>query len=268
METDKHPNKSFKRELYELMIDLSNNFCIRNYFDAISAEIISYLARHVDLLPEIDPAGRVFGRGLIDPHGTPRITQDGKPIDGEWKVHKILRSEHVTRQIIQSDEHLSYSPEIDEEGRAEYVENLESIRQEAEEIADTDEERRKILITNSFWNDVLPGLIRTAAQIDVDIEQILGRDMRCNTFDGFFIQFPTYYTYLELILGRDFHRHRDIEANDLEDVMALAVAIPYTDVVVTEEFFAGVAHQQSLHEKFDTTIRTDLQDLAGLLSDT
>lgn len=38
-ETDAHHNETFKRELYELMIDLSNNFSMRNYFDAIGAEI-------------------------------------------------------------------------------------------------------------------------------------------------------------------------------------------------------------------------------------
>ncbi|WP_226043022.1 hypothetical protein [Natrinema sp. DC36] len=34
--------------------------------------------------------------------------------------------------------------------------------------------------------------------------------------------------------------------------MALAVAIPYTDVVVTEEFFAGVAYQQDLPKRLLT----------------
>jgi hypothetical protein len=82
------------------------------------------------------------------------------------------------------------------------------------------------------------------------------------------MQFPTYYTHLDLILGRDEHRGRDIEANDLYDVMALAVAIPYTDVVVTEEFFAGVAYKQGLPDRFDSTVLTDLQGFADHLTDT
>jgi hypothetical protein len=271
METDAHHDDTFKRELYELMIDLSNNFCMRNYFDAIGAEIMAYLFRHVDLLPKIDPANQIFSRGLVEPHGHPRITSDGSPIEGEWKVHKILRSEHVTRNMIQSDDFLDNLPDLrDGAERAEYVETLETIRQEAEDIADTDEERRVQLIIESFRNDVLPGLIHTAEQfpIDVDTLSIIARDTAFSGFDGFFNQFPTYFTHLDLILGRDFHRYRDIEANDLEDVMALAVAIPYTDVVVTEEFFAGVAHQQDLPTRFDTTIRTDLQDLADHLTGT
>lgn len=268
-ETDAHHDETFKRELYELMIDLSINFCIRNYFDAIGAEITAYLFRHIDILPEIDPADQIFSRGLVEPHGHPRIINDGEPIDGEWKIHKVLRSEQVTRQMIQSDDFFDDIPELrDEEERAEYVETLESIRQQYEDIADTDEERREQLIIESFRNDVLPGLIHTAERlpIDVNILSIIARDTAFNGFDDFFMQFPTYYTHLDLILGRDFHRRRDIEANDLEDVMALAVAIPYTDVVVTEEFFAGVAHHQDLPDRFDTTICTDLQDLANYLT--
>ena len=69
-------------------------------------------------------------------------------------------------------------------------------------------------------------------------------------FSDFFMQFPTYYTHLNLPLGHDFHWHRDIEANDLNDVMTLAVAIPYTDVVVTEEFFAGIAAHQDISNRF------------------
>ncbi len=268
-ETDTVQNTTFKRELYELMIDLSTNFCIRNYFEAVSAEITSYIFRHVDLLPEIDPADQVLGRGLIDPAGTPRITLAGEPIEEEWKLHKVLRSEEVTRQIIQSDEYLSYTPERDEDERSEYVETLEAKREEYEDIADTDEERRRQLIIESFRNEVLPGLVLTAQQfpIDMDIWSIITRDTALNGFHDFFMQFPTYYTHLDLIIGRDFHRDRDIEANDLNDVMALAVAIPYTDIVVTEQFFAGVAHHQNLPNRFDTTIRTDLQDLADLLTD-
>jgi hypothetical protein len=270
-ETDAHHDDVFKRELYELMIDLSNNFCMRNYFDAIGAEITAYLFRHVDLLPEINPADQVFSRGLVAPHGTPRIIDDGVPIDSEWKVHKFFRSEEATRKLIQADDFVDNLPNLrDEEKRSEYVETLEAKRQETKDIADSDEGRSEQLIIESFRNDVLPSLIHTAEHIaiDVDIISIIARDTAFSGFHDFFMQFPTYYSHLDLILGRDEHRDRNIEANDLYDVMALAVAIPYTDVVVTEEFFAGVAYKQGLPDRFDSTILTDLQDFADHLTDT
>lgn len=267
IETDAHLDETFKSQLYELMIDLSNNSFIRNYFDAIGAEITAYLMKHADYLPDIDPAYQVFGRGLIDPYGRPRITQDGEPIKGEWKFHRFLRSEYASRQVIQSDDALSYIRDKEEGERAEYVESIDAARQDALDFGDTDEERRQIVSARSFRNDMVPGLVSTAAQLDVDLRNILRRDSTFNTFDDFLTQFPTYYCHLSLTYGRDSHWDREIEANDLADVMALAVAIPYTDVVVTEQFFGGVAYKQSLHKQFDTTIRTDLHELSDYLTD-
>lgn len=268
-ETDSHPDETFKRELYELMIDLSRNFCMRHYFDATSAEITAYIAKHHDLLPKIDPTDQVIGRGLAEAHGRYRITLNGEPIEDEWKINKFLRSVYFTRLIIKSDDYFSNIPEpSDKEERAKYVKTLESNRQKAKDVGNTEEERRKILINNSFQNDILPHLIGAAEQIDFNIGNVLTQDIAFNTFDGFYMQFPTYYCHLDLLLGRDFHWDRTIKPNDLQDIMPLAVAIPYTDIVVAEKFFAGVAYKQGLHERFDTTIRTDLQDLADYLTNT
>jgi len=271
IETDKHPDEEFKRELYDLMIDFSNNICLRNYFDAIGAEITAYIFNHVDILPEIDPSNQVYGRGLVEAHGRPRITSDGEPIEDEWKVHKFHRSEQATRQMVQSEDFFDDIPEPrNEEERAQYVESLESKRQKYDSIDGADEERREQLIIESFRNDVLPGILQTASKFpfDIDTLSIITRDTALKDFHDFFMQFPTYYTHLDLILGRDFHWDRDIEANDLYDVMPLAVAIPYTDVVVTEQFFGGIAYQQGLPDRFGTTVHTDLQGLADSLSDT
>ena len=269
IETDVHRDGEFKREIYELMIDLSNNFCMRNYFDAIGAEITAYLFKHIDILPEIHPAERIFSRGIVEPYGRPRITTDGEPIDDEWKFHKFHRSEEGTRAVIRD---IDFSEDVpdprDEEERREYVENIEAIRQRYDEIDGSEEERREQLIIESFRNDVVPGLSTTAMQfpMDLDLRYILAFDTAFRGFNDFFMQFPTYYAHLDLTLGRDFHRERDIEANDLFDIMPLAVAIPYTDIVVTEDFFSGVAHRQDLPNRFGTTILTDAQDLAEHLT--
>lgn len=84
----------------------------------------------------------------------------------------------------------------------------------------------------------------------------------------FLTQFPVYYNQLVLSHGRDFHRDCEIEANDLEDIMSLAVAIPYSDIVVTEQFFAGVVYKHGLSDRYDTRILTDLHDLKNYLTDT
>lgn len=60
-------------------------------------------------------------------------------------------------------------------------------------------------------------------------------------------------------------RHQNYEEvwdpNDLPDMGAMAVAIPYCDVVVTERKFAHLVRRAGLDSRYETTILTDLSDL-------
>lgn len=63
-ETDAHHDITFKRQLYTLMIDLSNNFCLRNYFDAVyPLNIVSALYSHSSRLCRISATAGNSGIG-------------------------------------------------------------------------------------------------------------------------------------------------------------------------------------------------------------
>lgn len=47
--------------------------------------------------------------------------------------------------------------------------------------------------------------------------------------------------------------------------MALSVAIPYCDMVITEGFWTNLSGQLSLGELFDTTVTSNLKDIHNLL---
>lgn len=276
-ETNEHADPTFKRQLYEIMVDLSNNYGIRHYLTLKHDEIFAYITKHVDWLPNEAATPKVVGQGLAFAHGRYKLTYNGdQEIDQEEldltreQIKKFTRSEYATRMLIRDQAFLEpATPDRDTDpARRDFIDNLESGRQEARELADTDEDRRKILIARSFADDVLPHIASIAQQFEVDHREIIEHDMHTATdFDDFFAQFPAFYTHLNLTLGRDFHWDRRVEINDLEDIMALAVAIPYTDTVVTEEFFGGVAYQRGLPDRYDTTVLTDLRQLADYLTE-
>lgn len=60
-------------------------------------------------------------------------------------------------------------------------------------------------------------------------------------------------------------RHEDgntrWESNDLDDLAALAVAIPYCDVAVTENQWCHLATRAQLGGRFNTVILNDLRKL-------
>ena len=78
-------------------------------------------------------------------------------------------------------------------------------------------------------------------------------------------QFPSVFTFSTLATMRDMQKHRDIKANDINDLMALSVAIPYCDIVVTENFWTNLSKQAGLGSLYDTHVTADIDAAIGQL---
>jgi hypothetical protein len=76
---------------------------------------------------------------------------------------------------------------------------------------------------------------------------------------------PTILTSSELERHRHVASQKPWERQDLNDIGALSVAIPYCDIVVTERFWTDAAERSELPEKFGTVVTSDLAELTGHL---
>lgn len=268
IETDEHPDLTFRRQLYELMLDLSHNFCYKNFFLVTKAERIAYLKSCIPGHAKPDVTDDVFDRGIIAPLGMPRVPEFS--IEDNQKIQRLFRSERFARMLIQDDDHLEQAAAFQQQTDDMDLQKRENARQRSRELANTDEERWEILLAQDLVQHLLPLLSRHAQEVELTIQSQIHTDLQNHDFDieEFLTQFPAYYSHLVLSHGRDFHWDRELEANDLEDIMSLAAAIPYSDVVVTEQFFAGVAYKHGLPDRYDTRILTDLHELEEYLSDT
>ncbi len=70
----------------------------------------------------------------------------------------------------------------------------------------------------------------------------------------FFRAMPSSYCFFELEVAADTQPGRNVQTNDITDLVFLSVAIPYSDIVVTEKFWTSVAKQRKLDEEYKTTI--------------
>ncbi len=80
------------------------------------------------------------------------------------------------------------------------------------------------------------------------------------TAESFLQEFAFHYCFNELRFRRELEG-TDFSANDVRDLNALSIAIPYSDIVVCEKHFGNLALQSNLDAVFDTTILTNLDDL-------
>jgi hypothetical protein len=83
---------------------------------------------------------------------------------------------------------------------------------------------------------------------------------------AFMASMPSANTEVELVTQRDLQVSRPAAKNDMLDISALSVAIPYCDVVVTEKFWADLATRRGLGKKYGTAILADLRELPGALA--
>jgi hypothetical protein len=81
--------------------------------------------------------------------------------------------------------------------------------------------------------------------------------------DEFLSKLPTALCEFTLLFQRDEQPARPIQVNDFCDIWHLTLAIPYCDIVVTEEkMWVTIAKNAKLDEKCDTVILSSIYDLS------
>jgi hypothetical protein len=109
------------------------------------------------------------------------------------------------------------------------------------------------IVTFLFSIHVNPELF--AEKVFVDQEQTI----------RFFQSVPTSYCAVQLTLYRDMLRSRRIQPNDLNDIMSLSIAIPYSDVVVTERMWHSIISRTKLDRLYGTIVLTSAKQLVPVL---
>ncbi|MEU1103634.1 hypothetical protein ABZ408_22095 [Streptomyces tibetensis] len=114
----------------------------------------------------------------------------------------------------------------------------------------------RALIAEDF-NDLIDDINEICETIDVDPHGIL---QRREDVSSFVLDVPTRHTYHALRSSRYMNPQQAWHQHDFADFMALAVAIPYCDVVVTERHWRHVAIQAGLDKRYNTRILHKLDD--------
>lgn len=124
---------------------------------------------------------------------------------------------------------------------------------------------RRAILADYLIYEIGPKLIPFLSSIQSN-PKILIDNVSTNqeTIIRFFQSMPTSYCNVQLTLYRDMQRRR-IQPNDLHDIMSLSIAIPYSDVVVTETMWQTAIIQTKLDELYQTTVLKSAKGLASIL---
>lgn len=198
----------------------------------------------------------VLGRGAAFAFGYPDIQPDISSLTprqqfrGEWAILASLEGNYAkeTRERI-------------EQGRrfAE-VETARSVRLKGWRSAPREKEQRfRVQTLSDFHRDVITALI--ANDVAISELELLGPD----GLERLVGDIPTLWVLTELRRIRYANPSQGFTETDLNDLRALAVALSYCQVVVTDKAWVDAVKRTGVNGRFGSLVTHNLSDVVGFL---
>jgi hypothetical protein len=153
---------------------------------------------------------------------------------------------------------------MQERGLAE-TEKLEKIRSSWSRINDNDL-RHRATLADYLGKSVSPIAVKFLLSIHVNPKVFADNVLKDQEkIIRFFKSMPTSYCLVQLAFYREMQKTRKVQPNDLNDIMSLSIAIPYSDIVVTERMWQTAIIQAKLNELRPTFVLKSTKELASIL---
>lgn len=256
IETLRHMNKDRRKRLAKFMVKISKGFTICPYTIVIPREIKNAIYKRLGMEP-LDISKNVIGKGIAHSWGKICTIKGDVP----EKIRKELLEEFNSPEAM---EYFLSEPTLAEKSKDrkndyDLINKIEEIRAEESKIKDKDLKYR--VCAKKYLSSVLVPMVEK-----INIDWGLPKDTLISGFSekqwfDFFKDVPTSYCSFSLSDRVDRNLNRRTDKNDLYDISALAIAIPYCDVVVAESMFSSLAIQAKLHKEYDTIILSDVKTM-------
>lgn len=273
IETCKYGGKSVREDHADYMYRLSGGHVLRNFHDVSHIEKLNFVETAIG--NKFDLESEVRATNAPSMLGTPKLTIDGEDVFESDQINDEVKREF--RELLESK--IAFDMFIEEEAaerhqdtdwEKELVETIEETREAMDEEFNDNSRRRRAEIHTYFFKDVffdlISGFASRSHSVDFgnyDFEKYVHQGDE--DVEELYQSFPAIYTYLTLSTRRDTEKARKAKPNDVYDLFSLAVAIPYSDIVVTEKMWVTKATRAGLDEAYDTTLLTSLDDLPNAI---
>lgn len=270
-ETQRRGDRESRANLAGTMLSLSHDDTITPPQVVVPYEIETALIKQLQLPNDLPPAIQIFGKGANHAFNTDIFTYEapdeweGLPLQAELRaVATVLGSTRMEFEILagwSSSEKMRV--ELSEHTRltgSKFASGQQDLR---DRIVEMGRGRLEDAMTATAIADILEPLLTVCARLGVDPRRLFDGGME--VLGPLVRAIPSRWVEREMRRLRHANPQKQWEGNDLNDVTALSVAVPYCDVVVTERqwvHFVGVAH---LDRRFNTTVTSDLRRLPELL---
>ena len=213
-------------------------------------------------LASTDIGKYIFGKGIghlvgavpkiVSKKGTPELPDQIKQelldlLDRPESLYSILTGRHKIPRSIRAHD-------------IEATKAMEGIRKERSEIKDN-KLRRRLELARFLRDIIVQKLAKVLFEMNLPKDSIIKAGWSEKDFREFLNSIPTALCLFTLTLERDQQLQRPIPVNDINDIWALSLAIPYSNIVVTENMWSSISRQSKLDVLCNTIIVPTIDEL-------
>jgi hypothetical protein len=268
-ETLRRLDAGSRTRLATFMVKVSKGYTILPGAVIMKSEVRQAALKKLGL-PTIDFSKFAIGRGVSHMLGAKGelVRKEGTvgpdlPEETKKKILGYVDSPQALLQFLTSQKLVEKSQHI-QQNHASIVEKMEQIRRRNAMIRDNDL-RYRVCIARFLVDVIGPWLGRLMVDLNLPMKAIIREDWTQKEFTEFFQNMPTAYCLFTLTYHRDQYMQRSIERNDINDIWALTMAIPYCDIVVTESMWGSIARQSKLDKIYNTLILSSAEELKNYI---
>ena len=265
MEISKIGNNRQRSQLANLFVKFSNGWFLKNRQSRIEYELQKAVANAFNLSQDKTLHPEPFCRSLLEAFGEIETLAESMEVSPE--TLKLLNS-----QLNSKTQTLSFLEFRDEARRRisihNLTRNLNGLKMRIEKRREMFKDHPSSIRTRAYHASIMidnqDRLIGALDKIKKTKHDFSG--LPYSIIQSLYNHVPCYDVETCLAIQLEQQTSRSLELNDIYDIGALTGAIPYCDVVITENLWVDLASRSGLDKKYDTKLLSRLSPLSEILS--
>jgi hypothetical protein len=262
IETARSVNPDRAERLAKFMLSLSKKFGILPFNSIRENEVQQAILRKLGYTPKINIKDLVINRNIFYAVGG-ELKIEGLPNELEKELYTLIEDETILIKLLINAYMHQLSLDLKKEDE-EVLEELEESRRKLNSELST-EMRLRLSIEDMAKGSLSRLTVNFLNNIGYDVKVFVDQFKTVEDWKDFFLGIPTMDIWINLNLNRDNDMNRKIHRNDLNDIAFLSIAVPYCDIVVTENYWANILNTKKYDNKYNCIVLTDVNDIQNYI---
>ena len=262
IETARNEHKDRRERLANFIADLSKSYGILPYISVRQQEIENAILLKLGNTPKYNIGEIAINRGVAHMLGM-ELPKNVFSADYEKFLIKVNQLEKFVATMMIDFISRELVNELKQEDIDSIADYEKSRQMKNEELSK--EMRLRVAIMEMAYDRLFPVIIEQLRKMGIDPKPFVDSFTDIEDWKRFFFSMPTMDIWINLHVLRDSDKGKAVHRNDTNDMTFLSIAVPYCDIVVTENYWAHHLKSNGYDKKYNTTILTDLTELTDLI---